>query len=481
MVFLQADWVLPINGPPIRNGAVIVRHGTIDEVGDAGALRRERSAEQTLEFPGCILMPGIVNTHTHLEYSAFRGLMQPSGFGRWMLGLLRARRKLDLEDYAASALWGALECVRNGVTSIADTTYEGWIVGRAARAAGLRARVYVELFGLDDTQAPATLQRLEERLARLREECGRTPAAARDDVPEDRPCLVEPGVSPHAPYTVSARLYREAARFARRSNLRLATHLAESQAEVDLLIGKKSPIARAYQAANLWTGQNWTPPAMRPVPYLAQTGALGPGTLAIHVVQADSADVAALAATGAGVAHCPRSNLRLRCGGAPVAEMLAAGIAVGLGTDSLASNDDLDMFSEMRAALAVSRARAEAGAPLPPLTPSMVLRMATLEGARALGQAESVGSIEPGKRADLIAVRLHDANLRDHASPAGDGRGGEATGDPVARLVETARALDVRMTMIDGQVVFDAGTSGPPSREVAGGLTAARAKLGLPG
>ena len=343
-----------------------------------------------------------------------------------MLGLLRARRKLDLDDYAASALWGAYECARSGVTCIADTTYEGWIVGRAAAAAGLRARVYVEAFGLDDSQLPAAMERLEERVDKLREECGQAGAASSGAAPSRRN-LVDAGVSPHAPYTVSARLYREVARFARHEKLFLATHLAESQAEVDLLTGKKNPIMRAYQAANLWTGQNWSPPGLRPVQYLAGTGALSPQALAIHVVQADADDIAALAATGAGVAHCPRSNLRLHCGRAPVAEMRAAGIMVGLGTDSLASNDDLDLFAEMRAALAVSRARAAAGAPLAALTPGDVLRMATLEGARALGLDALVGTIEPGKRADLVAIRLphSPADAREAAPDLADPPGGQ--------------------------------------------------------
>ena len=158
---------------------------------------------------------------------------------------------------------------------------------------------------------------------------------------------------------------------------------------------------------------------MSPVQYVARAGALGPETLAIHAVQMDDDDIATLAASGAAVAHCPRSNLRLACGVAPVAEMLAAGITVGLGTDSLASNDSLDMFAEMRAALEMSAAvqapTAVRGAPAPAgaLLPSGVLRMATLEGARALGWDHLVGSLEAGKRADIIAVRLR----RDQRRP----------------------------------------------------------------
>jgi cytosine/adenosine deaminase-related metal-dependent hydrolase len=524
MVLLQADWVLPISAPPISRGAVVVRGGRIVEVGHAARLRREHWAERVLEYPGCVLLPGLVNTHTHLEYSAFRGLIQSSGFSRWMLALLNARRRLNSDDYSASALWGAYDCVRSGVTCIADTTYEGWVVGGGAPAppgggpppaAGRRARVYVEVFGLDDARLPFAMHHFEERLEKLRAELEpvagkpeelpgragghRDHAAAvefggwsesdrlvqeEDEGLDARPRLVEDGVSPHAPYTVSARLYREAARIARRAGLRLATHLAESQAEVDLLTGRKSAITRVYQAANMWTGQSWVAPSMRPVQYLAQTGALGPDTLAIHTVQADAYDIATLAATGAAVAHCPRSNLRLQCGAAPVAELMAAGVVVGLGTDSLASNDSLDMFAEMRAALAVSRARGAAeiagagattedaigGSPGLVLTADVVLRMATLDGARALGWHELVGSLEPGKRADVIAV-----SMPVYAAPSPDDSGG----DVASTLVEAATADDVRMTMIDGKVMFDRkeGTFMPD--EAVRGFRAARGKLGL--
>ena len=189
--------------------------------------------------------------------------------------------------------------------------------------------------------------------------------------------------------------------------------------------------------------------------------------LAVHAVQADAGDVARLAATATPVAHCPRSNLRLHCGIAPVAEMMAAGVVVGLGTDSLASNDSLDMFAEMRAALAVSRERAAAGALQPPLTAEAVLRMATLDGARALGWDHLIGSLEAGKRADVVAVGLSQSAT------------GEAELDPVALIVSVAAAEHVRLTMVDGRVIYDAKESPAVPDEMAAGFFAVRRKLGL--
>jgi cytosine/adenosine deaminase-related metal-dependent hydrolase len=432
-MLLEADWVLSITEPPLADGAVRVTDGVIDVVGPSAELRARFPEEETRTFSDCALLPGLINSHTHLDYSAFRGFAQPCGFGEWMLRLLLARRKLAPEDFEASALWGAHECARSGVTSIADTSYAGWTVAHAAGTAGLRARVYLEVFGLDDAELPSTMERLEAGLGRLQGECGST---------------VEAGLSPHASYTVSARLYREVARFARRARHPQAPHVAESEAEVELLARGTGAIAKAYRAAHMCKGQRWTPPGASPVQYVARTGALGPETLVIHAVQVDEDDIATLAKSGAAVAHCPRSNLRLQCGVAPVAELLAAGVTVGLGTDSLGSNDSLDMFAEMRAAVAVSRGR---------VAPAAVLRMATLDGARALGWGGQVGSLEAGKRADVIAVRL-------------------AAGDPTAALVGQATAADVQMTMVEGLVIFD-GQETPV--QVAQGLRAARAKLGL--
>ena len=451
-MLLLADWVVPVGSAPVADAGVRLAEGRILEVGPAAELRARCGDEEIRSFRGCALLPGFVNSHTHLELSAFRGFAPPSGFGRWMLRLLLARRKLDTADYEASALWGAHECLRCGITSLADTAYDGVAVARATGGAGLRARVYQEVFGLDDAVLPATMERLESAVARLQE------AAATGGLP------IEAGVSPHAPYTVSARLYGEAARFARRAGLRLATHVAESPAEVELLARGTGPIANAYRAAQLWNAGSWRPPRLRPVAYVGATGALTAETLLIHAVQVNGEEVVVIASSGVAVAHCPRSNARLRCGAAPIADLLAAGVPVGLGTDSLASNDSLDMFAEMRAALEASEQRASAAGSLP-LTAEQALRIATLEGARALGWADRTGSLEPGKSADVIAVHVPDGGA---APPDSAG--------PTASLVRSATAADVRMTMAAGEVLFDGGT---PAAEVASGYRRGRDKLGL--
>jgi cytosine/adenosine deaminase-related metal-dependent hydrolase len=470
-VLLSGDWVLPVSSSPIAEGAVLVADGAIAAVGNAALLKARYAPEEVCEFPGCAILPGFVNVHTHLDYSAFRGFAPPSGFSRWILRLLLARKKLRAEDLAASALWGAHESLRNGVTSIGDTSYDGVTVAQAVQAAGLRARVYLEVFGLDDTQLSMTMRRLEASLARVGLDGG-TASRAGDGIET----LLEWGISPHAPYTCSQRLYSEAARLARETGLRLATHVAESGSEVRLLSGRLTTLALAYRATHLWTGRRWKPPRTTPVRYVADAGALGPATLAVHAVQVNKDDIDTLAGSGTAVAHCPRSNIWLRCGIAPVAKLKAAGVVVGLGTDSLASNDSLDVLAEMRAAQHMSRV---SEVPETGLRPASILRMATLDGARALGWGHLVGSLEVGKRADIVVARLRDDELSARVTSNG-GAGPESLEpdqvDPKDVLAEAVMKAEVQMTMVDGRIVYRGG--GIPA-EVVHGLKAARARLGL--
>jgi cytosine/adenosine deaminase-related metal-dependent hydrolase len=270
----------------------------------------------------------------------------------------------------------------------------------------------------------------------------------------------------------------------------VATHVAESPAEVEFLERGAGAILAAYQAAELWKRQDFAPPKLSPVEFLSTTGILGPGTLAVHCVQVDEADIALLSESDTAVAHCPRSNARLECGHAPVAELLAAGVTVALGTDSLSSNESLDMFAEMRAALRVSEERASEAAlrdsALPALTAASVLRMATLDGARALGWDNVIGSLEKGKRADVIAVRPRKTSrgLADYPEPW-------VASDLVERLVLNAATDDIVMVMIDGRTVFEAVSADQGRKrnsQSAGGVdlqalddafSAVRAKLGL--
>jgi cytosine/adenosine deaminase-related metal-dependent hydrolase len=382
-VILGADWVLPMDGTPLRDGAVRIEGGLIAEVSDR--LQPDR------RFAGAVILPGLVNAHTHLEYGSMSAMGDGLPFSPWIEQLIVRKSGLVRDDYLAQSHAGVHACLAGGVTTIADCSYAD-TVAEAAIAQGLRAIVYLEAFS--DQGDPAGLM------------AGRLEALPRDP-------LITPGVSPHAPYTVTAEHYRELVALARRRGIPVATHLLESERDT------------------------------HPLTELA--GVLGPDTVAVHLVRADAEAIALLADLAVPVVHCPRSNALLGCGTAPVPEMLEAGLPVGLGTDSPASALTFDMWDEMRAAILVARARSRRP---DALGAEQVLRMATLEGARAIGLGELVGSLTPGKRADLTVLDLEASSFLPWD-------------DPVTAAVYGGTPQRVLLTMVDGRIRYS--RDGPPA------------------
>ncbi len=306
--------------------------------------------------------------------------------------------------------------MRGGATTVVDASFTGAAV-TAASELGLRAVVALEVFGGTDDDAVAIADRLDARLADARAGAGP---------------LVELAISPHAPYTVAPAVFREVVARARAAGLRVVTHIAESQHELDALVRGEGILADRARRA-------WVAPYGRhPVAELAELGVLGPETVIAHAVLVDDSEIAILAATGASVAHCPRSNALLGCGIAPLGALRRAGVPVGIGTDGPSSALDLDCFAELRAAILLQRAAT--GDPAA-LGTADALRLATLGGAEALGLADRIGSLEPGKRADLVAVRLDDTAFWP-------------CDDPVAALVLAGGGDRVVFTMVDGFVRY---------------------------
>lgn len=341
-MILAADWVVPVDGPPVRDGAVEVRDGRVAAVG-------ERDGREDERLDGCLILPGLVNAHTHLEYAGMAGFGDGLDFEPWIADHIRRKNALSRDDLLEQARAGAAACVAAGTTAIADCCYAG-TVGRAALDAGLRAIVYVEAFSAWPDLRGRTVERLEAL-----------------DVGE----RVGAGVSPHAPATVTHEDYAMLVGLARERDLPVATHLLESAREREHLD--------------------------------AFAGVLGPDTVVVHGVRATAEDIALMAAADIPLVHCPRSNALLGCGIAPLRELLDAGVRVGLGTDSPSSALDFDMWAEMRAAIMHARARsARADA----LTPREALGLATADGARALGLPDGVGTLAPGAPADLVVLDL---------------------------------------------------------------------------
>ncbi len=419
-----ADWVLPVATPFLQRGAVAVDGRSIVAVGGVDELRAAYPGAQLVDFGQAIIMPGFVNAHCHVEYTAFRGIMDDEEFGDWILQLVDVKASLTPEEYLCSALLGVLETISSGITTVADVTYTGSSL-EAFKRAGLRAIVYQEVFGVDDARLDQTLADMHERLERLREEA---------------PAQVGVGVAPHATYTVSSRLYQAIARYCQEAGVKLTSHVAESKDEVTFIRSGSGKFAHDFREKMGWERMLVQPYGVSPIKYLQQWDVFGPDFLAVHCVQASLEDIRILRQKGAAVAHCPKSNAKTGCGVAPLRDLVHEGVRVGLGTDSPASSNIMDMFDEMRTALFLHRAVER---DVTALDAEQAVRMATLGGAEALGLADEVGSLEPGKLADLIAVNVG----KSHFVPIDN---------PYSALVYGANQDDVFFTCVDGRVLYDA-------------------------
>jgi cytosine/adenosine deaminase-related metal-dependent hydrolase len=379
----RARWVVPVSRPPIADGVVAVEEGRIALV---GRYADSPGAGELVDLGDAVLLPGLVNAHTHLELTAMRGMLEDLPFREWIVTLNSAKRAvLSPEMLLDSARLGVWEGLRAGITTFADTGDAG-LSSRAMREAGVRGVAYHELFGPDPAQCEPSMAELRAKVEALRLE--RNP-------------LVRIGISPHAPYSVSDALFAAAAAYARALQLPMAIHIAESAAEVELVTAGRGVFAEALRARDIPVA----PRGRSPVALLDAAGVLAESPLLIHCVQVDAADVRRIADTRCAVAHCPASNAKLGHGIAPLAEWLDAGIAVGLGSDSVASSNRMDILEEGRLAALLQRARLGRPDAIPAAT---VLEMATLGGARALGLDRETGSLEPGKAADLAAFDLRD-------------------------------------------------------------------------
>ena len=418
MIRYRARWVLPVSRPPIADGVVAVRDGVIVYVGPRG----DAPPGPEEDLGEVLLLPGLVNVHTHLELTAMRGFLEELDFQLWIRTLTRARRAvLSSEMLLDAARVGILEGLRAGTTTFADASQSGMPI-RAMRELGVRGIMFQEVFGPDPRQCERALAELRDAVAVLR---------------ELESALVRVGVSPHAPYSVSHPLLAATARFAMAESLPIAIHAAESDAEDRYVREGEGPFAEVQREIGL-TPQ---PRGRSSIDALARAGALDAHPLLIHCVRVDGEDIRAIAASGCTVAHCPASNAKLGHGVAPLHELMTAGIPVGLGSDSVASNNRLNVLDESRLAVLFQRMRLRSSDALPA---AAALELATLGGARALGLADRIGSLEPGKAADLAGFDLRCAR-------------GTPVVDPVVAAVFALSGCDAAFVSVAGRVLMRHG------------------------
>jgi cytosine/adenosine deaminase-related metal-dependent hydrolase len=444
----SARWVLPIISPMIQDGAVAVDNSTIVAVGPRRKVVAKFPDSRITDFGAAAILPGFVNAHSHLELTVMRGFLEreENNFLAWLRKLTVARMAMSPEDLLVSATCGAIEAARAGVTCLGDASSAATQAMIALSQVGLRGIVYQESFGPDPKLARDNVAKLREQIAELR--------TLKND-------LVRVGVSPHAPYSVSGPQLDLISRLAIDEKLPLMMHAAESQAEQLFMLEGLGPFAEVLRAR----GIEWEAPGLSTIQYLERHGVLETKPLFAHCINVDDRDLELIKRAGAGIAHCPRSNAKLGHGRAPFSTFVSRGLNVGLGSDSVASNNTCDMLEEARFAALLARLPSPADHDSPAISAEQTLFAASLGGAHAMGRA--IGALAEGMQADIAVIGLN----RAHQQPVRD---------PAAALVFSSSGRDVLLTMVAGKEIYrDGHVSGLDESELRRRLETIRIRLDL--
>ena len=402
MAIYAASYLLPVEGPPIAGGALAVEEGEIVAVGNLDLLKAVCPGE-VFEFPGCVIMPGLVNAHSHLELTHFpawklrHGMeYSPRTFVDWLIQVIKVKRGVTDEEFRHSVREGIRISLQSGTTALGEVLSRRELLPLYDQSP-LAGRLFFEAIGHDPARCRGLMSELELSM--------------------DQPMGgFLPGLSPHAPYTISPEFGRDLGKQAGEWGIPTAIHCAESVEEGTFLFDTSGPLAETFYHHVHWEQYLSAPRRTTPVRYLDELGLLTPGATLVHCVHVTPADAEIMRDRELSVVLCPRSNDRLNVGKAPAHLFRKLGIPLALGTDSLASNDSLSLLDEARFA-------ADCWPGLFP--PEELLYMMTLGGARALGLEDLTGSLVPGKRADFLVVEaggtpeqlpqriIHEGRLRE--------------------------------------------------------------------
>jgi 5-methylthioadenosine/S-adenosylhomocysteine deaminase len=418
MKILTADHVLPISSPPIKDGFVAIDGGKIHAVGERAEIGSRFGDAEIVELGNAAILPGFVNCHSHLEITAMRNQLDDveHDFAAWLLKLNSIRAELSEDELLSAAMLGAREGARAGVTCFGDIGRNGNVGLTALKEVGLRGIVFQETeFSPDNRTANDDFLALATKFEALK---------------GDETELVSIGLSPHSPYTVGSQLFELIAQYAIINRVSLSIHAAESLAEIELLSHGTGFFSEVYERFEL----EWYSPHSSPIEYLDRLGVLSARPLLGHCVHVSDDDIRRIESSGSAIAHCPKSNAKFGHGAAPLEKFLDSAITVGLGSDSVASNNLCDIIEESRFAALTARNRPDTNRFI---QPNEILRIATLGGAESLGLEAKIGSLEPGKQADIAVVSL------DHLSM-------QPLGDIEAAIVFSASGRDVAMTFVNG-------------------------------
>jgi 5-methylthioadenosine/S-adenosylhomocysteine deaminase len=417
-ILIHAQWVLPVDPADqvLTDHALAIGEGRILALVPSTQAREEIQARQTLELPGHVVIPGLINAHTHSPMTLMRGLADDLPLMTWLNEHIwpAERRWVDPDFVAAGTRLAALEMLRSGTTCFNDMYFYPEVTAAVVADAGMRALVGMIVLDFPTNFAEGADDYLRKGLE-LHERFRGHP-------------LIRTAFAPHSPYAVSDGPLARVQTLADELEVQVHIHLHETHDEVF---------------------QSLRDHGERPLVRLDRLGLVGPGLIAVHMTQVEETEIARLAEAGAHVVHCPQSNLKLASGFCPVARLLAAGVNVALGTDGAASNNDLDMLSELRVAALLGKGVAGSASAVPARA---ALRMATIDAARALGMDSEIGSLEPGKAADLVALDLRDPDT-------------QPVYQPLSQLVYAASRSQVRHVWVAGRQLVRDGVALTLDRE----------------
>ncbi|CAN5814519.1 amidohydrolase [soil metagenome] len=426
MKIIAARYVLPISAEPIENGAVAIENDKIESVGTIEEISRNFPDSEIENFGEAAILPGLVNAHSHLEITAMRGYLDDveDDFYAWLIKLTKGRAEhLTEADIKTAALFGALEGARAGVTCFGDIGRMGIAGFEALKKNGLRGIIFQETeFSPDDKTAVEDFEKLKTKFLELK---------------ETETNLVKIGISPHAPYTVGRKLFEKITDYAIARNIKISIHAAESLQEQALLETGTGFFSEVYKNY----GFTWSNPNCSPVEYLDKIGVLQSQPLLAHCVNVSASDIDLIKKSGSKIAHCPKSNAKFGHGIAPLEKFLDKQIAVGFGSDSVASNNTCDILEEARFATLLARTRNDIKRFL---TAKEIIETATLGGAKSLSLEKEIGTIKTGKQADLCVISLDNAAQMP-------------VNDVYSALLFASNARDVILTMVAGKEIYKNG------------------------
>ncbi|MFZ3064924.1 MAG: amidohydrolase family protein [Nitrospirota bacterium] len=440
-MILSAEIILPISRQPVYNGAILIKNGKIEDIDTKERLLNKYKDEEHLNLKESVLMPGLINLHTHLELTALKGSIidknnpaipsEKIDLVSWILALIESKKRSSGNELSSGIKIGIKEVVSTGTTTIADLTtrntiYSTSVFGEsfyAIKEAKLRAFVFVEVLNFDSSAAVTYWKDTQKVIEQIR---------------KDEDSLTSIGIAPHSIYSVSSKLLKIVRDYAVKEKIKMSMHVAESMEEKEFVSKNKGIIKDIYHKKFNWYGKRDFKRYPTSIEYIDKNGLLSKDLLAVHCVHLTDEDIKRLSGNNTPVVLCPRSNTLIGVGIASFDKLASKSITIGIGTDSLASNYSLNMWDEMRFAYLFYRKTSRTN-----IKAEDIIKCGTINGAKALSINNKIGTLDIGKEADLIAVRLHKKDI-----------------DIYRDLLLNTKPDDVLMTMVAGKIIHSSGIEG---------------------